>query len=372
MTGGVFGPVPDSESSPVTIGIDIGGTSVRAGVVDAQCRILDSRRAPTPPTVAGIETLFQRMIGELAAGRPANPVRAVGLAVAGFVSADQSSVMFAPHLAWRGEPVPARIAELVGLPVVMDHDVNSAAWAEFRYGSARGSSPALLVALGTGIGAGLVVDGRIYRGAHGVAPELGHLELVSGGRPCPCGKRGCWERYCSGTALVAAAGQRLADGQPSALTDLAPAELTGAAVAAAAATGDRVALACLHELGELLGRGLAIAVDVLDPDVIVIGGGVVDSADYFLPQALTLMAAGATGAAHRVLPAVRPATFGSRAGIIGAALLAAESVVAAATPAGRIGGGVDAPDRASGSGEPAGGSGTGAPATFGATEMLRA
>ena len=90
----------------------------------------------------------------------------------------------------------------MGLPVVMDHDVNSAAWAEYRRGVSAGSPIALLIAMGTGIGAGLIVDGGIYRGAHGVAPELGHLTVVPGGRPCPCGKRGCWERYCSGTALA--------------------------------------------------------------------------------------------------------------------------------------------------------------------------
>jgi glucokinase len=178
-----------------TIGIDIGGTSVRAAVIDG-ISIGPSLREATPHTERETDDLLVTLITKLAASQP---VSAVGLAVAGFVSADRQRVMFAPHLAWRDAPVPERVSARVGLPVVMDHDVNSAAWAEYRLGVSAGSSIALLVALGTGIGAGLLVDGQIYRGAHGVAPELGHLTVVPGGRPCPCGKQGCWERYCPET-----------------------------------------------------------------------------------------------------------------------------------------------------------------------------
>ena len=183
----------------LTVGVDIGGTSVRAAVVDPSGRIVAATRAATPHTVAESYDVLATLVDEL---RSQNDIAAVGLAVAGFVSADRRRVMFAPHLAWRDDEVPGRLADRLGLPVIMDHDVNSAAWAEYRVGAAAGSPVALLVAIGTGIGAGLIVDGAIYRGAHGVAPELGHLVLVPGGRPCPCGKRGCWERYCSGTALA--------------------------------------------------------------------------------------------------------------------------------------------------------------------------
>ncbi len=321
------------------IGIDIGGTSVRAAVIDDKCQVVASRRASTPHTVPDTEDVLSGLIVALA---QEYEVGAAGLAVAGFVSTDRSRVMFAPHLAWRGDPVPARLTARLSLPVVMDHDVNSAAWAEYRAGAAQGSPVALLVALGTGIGAGLVIDGSIYRGAHGVAPELGHVVVVPGGRPCPCGKLGCWERYCSGTALAQTAGELMA-GRPagpdpflpvldvgvraaSPLARVAPAAVTGTMVAAAAAAGDPVALAAMADLSRWLGVGLAMATDILDPEVIVIGGGVAAAAPWYLPGAQADLSAAITGAGHRPEPRVVVAQFGDRAGIIGAALLAGAAV----------------------------------------------
>ena len=327
-----------------TVGIDIGGTSVRAAVIDQDCNVVASRRAFTPRTVTDTEDVLSQLVSELAAEYD---VGAVGLAVAGFVSSDRSRVMFAPHLAWRGDPVPARLGARLGLPVVMDHDVNSAVWAEHRRGAAQGASVALLIALGTGIGAGLVVDGALYRGAHGVAPELGHVVVVPGGRPCPCGKRGCWERYCSGTALAQtavdlligapagfAAGRAadlprpvsMAERAASPLASVAPAAVTGTMVAAAAAAGDALCLAAMADLGRWLGVGLAMATDIMDPEVIVIGGGVAAAAPLYLPEAMAELARTITGAGHLPEPRVVVARFGDRAGIIGAALLAGAAV----------------------------------------------
>jgi len=235
-------------------------------------------------------------------------------------------VMFAPHLAWRDADVPERISARVQLPVVMDHDVNSAAWAEFARGASAGSQISLLIALGTGIGAGLIIDGEIYRGAHGVAPELGHLTVVPGGRKCACGKRGCWERYCSGTALAETARELMAGGDAPILRQLSgndPATLTGTMVAIAATEGDPAALAAMDELGRWLAQGMALVTDVLDPEVIVVGGGVASAAGMFLPLAVSEFAGLITGAGHRPVPRVELARFGDRAGIIGAALLAA-------------------------------------------------
>jgi glucokinase len=307
----------------VTVGIDIGGTSVRAAVIDSEGEIHASLRDATPHTERETEDILVNLITKLAGTQP---VSAVGLAVAGFVSQDRRRVMFAPHLAWRDADVPERISARVQLPVVMDHDVNSAAWAEFARGASAGSQISLLVALGTGIGAGLIVDGEIYRGAHGVAPELGHLTVVPGGRPCACGKRGCWERYCSGTALAETARELMAGGDAPILRQLSgadPAALTGTMVAIAATEGDPVALAAMDELGRWLAQGLALVTDVLDPEVIVVGGGVASAAGMFLPLAVSEFAGLITGAGHRPVPRVELARFGDRAGIIGAALLAA-------------------------------------------------
>ncbi|MGH8919705.1 MAG: ROK family protein [Actinomycetes bacterium] len=318
----------------LTIGVDVGGTQVRAGVVDAKGALLDTRRAPTPSDEHALENVIAGMATELVVGH--HGVRAIGLAVAGFVNLDRRRVGFCPHLPWRDAPVAERIEQRIHLPVVVEHDANAAAVAEQWCGAARGGGVAVLVVLGTGIGGALLVDGELFRGAHGVAPELGHLRLVPEGRPCPCGKRGCWERYCSGTALATTAVELLAP-RPGAPADLLggprlgpPAraasgdqpQLSGRQVALAAGKKDPVALAAMAELARWLGEGLALVADVYDPELVVIGGAVAQSAPLFLDQARAHYAALVTGAGYRPLARVRRAQLGAEAGIVGAALLA--------------------------------------------------
>lgn len=301
---------PDQAPGICTVGVDIGGTTIKAAAVDADGTVVATRSAPTPHGSAATDDALCAVVRELARS---HDVRAVGLAVAGFISADRSTVMFAPHLAYRDSAVPGRLSERLDLPVTMEHDVNAAVWAEYSVGAAVGARVALLIALGTGIGAGLLVDGQMYRGAFGVAPELGHITMVDGGRPCPCGKSGCWERYCSGTALAQTATEL--GGAPDPL-------LTGKLVGLAARAGDPVALAALDDMAGWLARGLALAADVFDPDVIVIGGGVSALADLFLPTAQERFAGLVTGAAYRPMPKVVPATLHDSAAMVGAALLA--------------------------------------------------
>lgn len=310
----------------VTIGVDIGGTSVRAGVVDRYGTVLDTARAPTPTGEAALEAAIASAVGSLAAR---HRVAAVGLAVAGFVTTDRRSVMFAPHLAWRATPVADRISERLGLPVVLEHDANAAVFAEHRFGAARGARVALLVAIGTGIGGGLLLDGTVFRGAYGVAPELGHLSLVPGGRPCPCGKTGCWERYCSGTALAATAVELLArhPGRSTVLDREVAGDkraVTGRKVAAAAKDGDPLALRAMAELATWLGEGLALAADIYDPEIVVIAGGVSESATLFLDDAREHYKKRITGAGYRPLARIRTAQLGDDAALVGAATLAAD------------------------------------------------
>lgn len=308
------------------IGVDVGGTSARAGVVDEHGRILDTAQAATP---GGAPELDEAIVGVVERLRRRHHVAAVGLAVAGFVASDRRTVSFAPHLAWRGVPVADRIAGRLGLPVTLEHDANAAVVAEYRFGAARGTGIVTLIAVGTGIGAGLLLDGRLYRGAHGVAPELGHLRVVPDGRPCPCGRHGCWERYCSGTALASTAIDLLAR-EPARSTALAkeaaddPGAVTGRRVAAAAREGDPIASAAMAELARWLGEGLAVVADVYDPELVVIAGGVAESAPLFLDQAREHFAATVTGAGHRRLARIRTTQLGDDAAIIGAATLARE------------------------------------------------
>lgn len=309
-----------------TIGVDIGGTSVRAAVVDEHGSILDTARTATPSGQESLEEAIVSVVHELTRR---HHVTAVGLAIAGFISADLRRVMFAPHLAWRNTDVAERLTSRIGLPVLAEHDTNSAALAEHRFGAARGDQVTVHIALGTGIGAALVIGGRLFRGGHGVAPELGHLRLVPDGRPCPCGKNGCFERYCSGTALSATAVELLA-AHPGVSTELGrhasddARTLTGRQVAAAAREGDPIAQRALGDLAKWLGEGIALVADIYDPELVVIGGGVSESAPLFLDEAREHYARAQTGSGYRPLARIRTAQLGDDAGMVGAATLAAE------------------------------------------------
>lgn len=308
----------------LTIGIDVGGTSIRAAVVDASGQVLDMAQAPTPQSAKALEDALDRVVRELVSR---HDVAAVGLAVAGFITSDRSAVRFAPHLPWVDAPVGTELSARLGLPVVLEHDANAAAYAEHRFGAAAGGRNVVMVAIGTGIGAALLVGGELYRGSYGVAPELGHIQVVPDGRPCACGKRGCWERYCSGTALVDTAIELLA-ADPAASTVLArevavdPGGLTGRRIANAAYDGDPLAMETMAQFTHWLAVGLAMVGDIYDPDLMVIAGGVASSASLFLDEAREQYATLLTGAGHRPLARIRTAQLGEAAGLVGAAALA--------------------------------------------------
>ncbi|MET7770319.1 ROK family glucokinase [Nocardia sp. NPDC005366] len=325
-------------AGPLTVGIDVGGTNIRASVVDGEGEVLDTVQAPTPHSAGALEDALERAVHEL---RRRHPIGAVGLAVAGFINPDRSTVRFAPHLPWQDTPVAQRLTQRLGLPVILEHDANAAAWAEYRFGAAAGGHNVVLVAIGTGIGAALLIDGRLYRGSHGVAPELGHLQVVPQGRACPCGKRGCWERYCSGTALADTAIEMLAI-DPVRSTVLSrdvfrdPGSLTGRRVAGAAQDGDPIAVRAMADFARWLGLGLAFVSDIFDPDLVVIAGGVSSSAPLFLDEAREEYARAITGAGHRPLARIRTTQLGEAAGMIGAAELARAVLVDADPHSGRV------------------------------------
>ena len=192
------GQSSQSNQSGLTIGFDIGGTNLRAAVIDASGEIIDSTSVPTATTAEQLEDDIVRCVEELSAS---HEVSGVGLALAGFLDPECEVVRFAPHLPWRDAPVREVLRRRLGMPVRLEHDANSAAWGEWSYGAGRGAKEWVFFAVGTGIGATLLTGGTIYRGAFGTAPEFGHLVVDPGGRQCSCGKRGCLERYASGTAL---------------------------------------------------------------------------------------------------------------------------------------------------------------------------
>lgn len=293
----------------VRVGVDVGGTKVAAALVDDGGRIVDwARRSSHSRDYAALLDTVVATVQEVVAGQP---LGGVGLAIAGNVAADGSSVLFSPHLPLSGEPLLDHLTQRLGCPVTVDNDANAAAWAEYRYGPYSSEADMLMVAVGTGIGAGLIVDGQLYRGANGFAGEAGHLTVVRDGRVCPCGSRGCWERYASGTALLAAFLEL--GGDP---------ELSGPDITAAAVAGDETALAALAVIGDWLGSGLASLVAILDPGVVVVGGGVSQAGDLLMTPALESFRSNLTGRGLRPEPAVAIATLGNDAGVIGASALA--------------------------------------------------
>ncbi|SDO84639.1 glucokinase [Pedococcus dokdonensis] len=316
-------------SGGLSVGIDIGGTKVAGGVVDPDGLVVARARRDTPhrstsPSV--VEDTIVDVVAELI-DEAGDDVVAVGIGAAGFVAADRATVVFAPHLSWRDEPLEANLQRRVPVPISVDNDANAAAWAEWRFGAAQGHSHVVMVNLGTGIGGAMILDGQIMRGRYGIAGEFGHMQVVPGGQRCECGNKGCWEQYASGNALVREARSMMTAGSPMAsdLLDLVggdPSSLTGPMITEAARDGDATATELLGEIGQWLGIGIANLAAAFDPGVFVIGGGVSAAGDLLLEPARATFRRHLTGRGYRPEARIVAAALGNEAGLIGAADLA--------------------------------------------------
>jgi glucokinase len=310
---------------PLTIGIDIGGTKVLGGVVDAFGSVLSRSRRPTPGrSVAAVEDTIVDLVDSLGTE---HDVAAVGIGAAGFVDAARSTVLFSPHLAWRDEPLRDALRRRIGVPVVVDNDANTAALAECRFGAGIGHRYVLCITLGTGIGGALVIDNRVFRGENGIAGEFGHMQVVPEGHRCECGNRGCWEQYASGNALVRDARELVLANSPVA-HDLKArvggdvSLLTGLLVTEAARAGDPLAVELLADIGTWLGVGLAGMTAAFDPSAIIVGGGVSAAGDLLLEPTRQAFNRTLVGRGHRPQPPVMEAALGPDAGFVGAADMA--------------------------------------------------
>lgn len=314
----------------LSIGIDIGGTKVAAGVVDPDGVVVDKLTRATPTTdPLRVEDTIVDLVHELSG---THEVHAVGIGAAGWVDAEQSVVRFSPHLAWRNEPLLERLQARVTLPTIVDNDANAAAWAEFRFGAGRDARVMVMLTLGTGIGGALVINGSLFRGRFGMAGEFGHMTVVPQGHRCPCGNRGCWEQYASGNSLLREASAILAAGGPRAeglldhLLDRDPANLTGPRITAAATAGNTVAIELITEVGTWLGSGLANLAAAIDPDLFVIGGGLSQAGDLLAVPTRTAFEGHLTGRGYRPVAAIAVAQLRNDAGLVGAADLARHSI----------------------------------------------
>jgi len=313
----------------LSIGIDIGGTKVAAGVVDEGGAVLERMQEPTPShSPRAVEEAVLRLVTQLAAR---HRVGSVGIGAAGWVDNEQAVVRFSPHLSWRSEPLRDRLAERITLPLIVDNDANAAAWAEYRFGAGRGSSVMVCITLGTGIGGGLVINRQLFRGTYGMAGEWGHMIAVPGGHWCECGNRGCWEQYASGNALVREARALARTQSPTAhrLLELAggdPERITGPDVTASAIDGDPNSVELIADVGSWLGRGIANLAAALDPEVVVIGGGVSAAGNLLLLPARQAFSRTLTGRGFREEARLELAHLRNDAGLIGAADLARHAI----------------------------------------------
>ncbi|MFI0444990.1 ROK family glucokinase [Actinomadura sp. 6N118] len=310
----------------LTIGVDVGGTKVAAGVVDDRGTILEKVRRPTPSTNPKETAEVIAEVVDLLKGK-FEDVSAVGLGTAGFVDETRSTVLFAPNLAWRDEPIKQKVEEQVGLPVVVENDANATAWGEARFGAGRGEDFIVLITLGTGIGCGIIINGELYRGRFGIGAEAGHFRVVPDGRRCGCGNRGCWEQYASGNALVHEARElaRVSPAMAGRLLELGdgrPEGISGPEITEAAREGDKAALECFRTVAQWTGQGLADLAAILDPGAFIIGGGLSDAGDLLLDPVRAAFGDALTGRGHRPVADIRIAELGSAAGIVGAADLA--------------------------------------------------
>jgi len=309
----------------LTVGIDIGGTKIAAGVVDEQGRILARVRAATPGRDA--EQVEEKVSEMVLALRKDHDIEAVGIGAAGFVDEKRSRVNFAPNLGWKDEPLRMAVESVVGLPVVVENDANAAAWGEYRFGAGKDRDYVVTITVGTGIGAGIILEGSLYRGRWGAAAEFGHLNVDPGGRPCGCGNRGCWEQYASGNALVREARYLASERRSEAETlldlgDGTPEGVQGLHVTQAAREGDPVALAAFDFVSRWLGQGMADVTAILDPECFVIGGGVSEAGELLLASTVRAFTESVSGKETRQLPKVVIAKLGNAAGLVGAADLA--------------------------------------------------
>lgn len=305
------------------IGIDLGGTNIAVGVVDDYHRIVAEASLP-----AGAHRPAEQVVADMCravelaldkAGLTPADCASIGVGTPGNCDPERGVVVRAYNLNWFDVPVCAMLTAHFGLPARLSNDANCAALAETVAGAAVGCRNMMLITLGTGVGGGIIVDGRIVSGLGGAGGEPGHSLLVLDGEPCTCGRRGCWEVYASATALIRQ-GREAAAAHPTSLLNRYP-ELTGRDVFDAADAGDEAAQAVLERYYVYVAAGITDLVNILSPEMVLIGGGISRQGERLLRPIRRYVAANCFGGENRPQPVIQAAQLGNEAGIIGAAAL---------------------------------------------------
>lgn len=306
------------------IGIDIGGTKIAAGLVDEDYQIIKKASIPTlheRPYMEIIEDMA-RMVEALVkdAGVPKEDILGIGIGCAGTPDKENGTILFSNNLGWYDVPLARELGQMLSLPVHLDNDANAAALGEVLAGAAKGARSAVMITLGTGVGGGIILDGKVYDGVNHAGAEVGHTVIVSGGEPCTCGRKGCYEAYASTTALIRMA-ERAARSHPESQLAASLNEngsLNGLLIFGAVHAGDETAKKVLSEYLFYVSEGVINLVNIFQPEMIVIGGGISSQGELILGPVRRQLAQDVFCKAVS-LPEVVCATLGNDAGIIGAA-----------------------------------------------------
>lgn len=292
-----------------SIGIDIGGTKIAGALVNELGQIVDQTQVASPShSPVEIENAIVSLIQELSSG---NSVMAAGIAAAGFIDSAQSTVYYAPNIAWRNEPLKHKLEDRIDLPIVIENDANAAGWAEYRFGAGKSFSHMTMLTIGTGVGGAIIANGELFTGGFGAGAELGHLRVDPNGLECGCGQRGCIESYGSGRALLRYL--REETGNPDLDAEQGKKLLEG---------GNEAAWRAVGTLGNWLGVACASLSAVLDPEVYVIGGGVAAAGERLLSPIRESFLANVSAQGYHPEPKFRLAELVNDAGVVGAADLA--------------------------------------------------
>lgn len=311
------------------IGIDVGGTNLKAGLVNEDGAVLATTKMKIA-SIADQESLAATMADmtrELArmADVPMEQIVSVGVGVPGAVEIRSGSLLYTCNLPLRNVPLRRLFHKHLSLPFYIENDANCAALAEYHAGAGQGSKRFVMLTLGTGIGGGIIHNGKIFHGSNGMAGEVGHMSIVYGGRPCPCGRHGCWEQYASASALKRLTGEALAqhpDGILAQVVQENGGRISGQSVFIAARRGDEAAAEVCRFYIDYLSTGIVNLVNIFQPDTLAIGGGVSNEADEQLLWPVQRQVARETiPCNHDKMTRVVKAQLGDQAGIIGAALL---------------------------------------------------
>lgn len=311
----------------IRIGVDVGGTGIQIGVVDKEYHIIQESSIPTRtdiPFKEQVKHITDCIVSTVqAAGLNEDDIESVGIGIPGIASAKTGEIIKCTNMGWYHVPFRDVFNRYLNKPVHIDNDANVAALAESVAGISAGTSSSVFITIGTGIGSGIIINGRIWSGAHHIGAELGHVIFDLDGVPCTCGNHGCLERYCSATALIRMAREAVAE-QPDSLilrsVNMDPSRIEAKTVFDAARQGDTLAVSVYNRYTDYLAQAIASVVNLLDPEVIVLGGGV-SKAGHFLLDPLTQKYKQYIVFNDQPLPPVKIAVLGPEAGIIGAAML---------------------------------------------------